>query len=118
MSAFNQSNQRVEHQYNYNAAGDINFGAVQNPTELVIELEKLKSEITKARDAQAIDAELVTDVQYHVQKAIDQAKKPETNKDIVSSHLGKAKEFLKGLAEAGGIVAGIVKAIELVQQLF
>jgi len=34
--------------YQYNAAGDINIGAVQNRTELVGELRKLKGEIEQA----------------------------------------------------------------------
>ena len=116
MSVFDQRAQKVN--YQYNAAGDINFATVQNQADLVNELEKLKSEITKAGDAQVIDAEIVTDVQYQIQKAVDQSKKPEPNKNAIVENLIQAKEFIKNIAEAGGIVAGIVKAIELVQQLF
>ncbi|MEG4233566.1 hypothetical protein QUA40_15830 [Microcoleus sp. Pol11C3] len=116
MSAFDQRGQKVN--YQYNAAGDINFATVQNQADLVNELEKLKFEITKAGDAQVIDAEIVTDVQYQIQKAVDQSKKPEPNKNAILEHLIQAKEFIKNLAEAGGIVTGIMKAIELVQQLF
>lgn len=116
MSVFDQRDQKVK--YQYNAAGNINFGAVQNRANLVSELEKLKAEIELAGNSQVIDAEVVTDTQYQIQKAVGQARKPEPNKSVILDHLGKAKEFMKGLAEAGGIVAGIVKATELVQKLF
>lgn len=116
MSVFDQRGQNVT--YQYNAAGNINFGAVQNRADLVSELEKLKAEILKARDAQIIDAEIVTDVQYQIQKAVDQAQKPEPNKNAILEHLSKAKDFIKGVVEAGGIVTGIMKATELVQHLF
>jgi hypothetical protein len=113
--SFDQRGQRVN--YQYNAAGNINFGQVNNQADLVDELEKLKSEVAKAGDAQVIDAEIVTDIQYQLQKAVEQAKKPEPNKNVVIEHLNKAKDFIKGVAQAGGIVAAIVKAVELVQQL-
>lgn len=116
MSVFDQRGQEVT--YQYNAAGNINFGAVENRVELIGELEKLKTEILKAGEAQVIDAELVTDVQYQIQKAVVQAQKPEPNKNVILEHLNKAKNFVEGAIEAGGIVKGIIKAIELVQNLF
>jgi hypothetical protein len=85
---------------------------------MISELKKLKDEISKAGEAEVIDAEIVTDAQYQIQKAIDQAKKSEPSRKSILEHLGEAKEFMKGVVEAGGIVTGIVKAIELVQQLF
>ena len=42
MAIFDQRGQRVT--YQYNAAGDINFGAVQNRMDLVGELGKLQRE--------------------------------------------------------------------------
>jgi len=104
--------------YQYNSAGNINFGAVQNRTDLVSELEKLKSEIAKARDANVIDAEIATDVEYQITKATQQASKPEANKKSILEHISGAKDLLKGIVEAGGIVTGLVKATELVQQFF
>jgi len=116
MPVFDQRGQKVN--YQYIAARDINFATVQNQADLVNELEKLNSEITKAGNAQVIDAEIVTDVQYQIQKAVDQSKKPEPNKNTIVEHLIQAKDFLINIVEAGGIVTAIVKAIELVQQLF
>ena len=116
MSVFDQRGQKVT--YQYNAAGNINFGNVKNRVDLVEELEKLKVEISKAKDAKAIDAETVTDVQYQLQKAVDQAQKPEPNKNAILEHLDKAKDFIKGVADLGGLVTGIIKAMELAQNLF
>jgi hypothetical protein len=116
MSVFDQRGQKVN--YQYNVAGNINFDNVQNRADLIGELEKLKGEISKAGEAEVIDAEIVTDAQYQIQKAVDQAKKSEPSKKSILEYLDKAKGFVKGFVDAGGIVTGIVKAIELVQQLF
>jgi hypothetical protein len=116
MPVFDQRGQKVT--YQYNAAGNINFDAVQNRADLVSELEKLKAEISKAGEAQVIEAELVTDAQYQIQKAVDQAKKPEPNQHSILEHLGKAKDVVKGVVDAGGLVTGIMKAMELAQNLF
>ena len=104
--------------YQYNAAGDINFELVQNRVELVAELEKLKSELSKASSAGAIDAEIVTDAEYQITKAIQQAQKPQPDKKTIVDHLNSAKKFIDGVVVGGGMVAGLVKAITLVQQLF
>lgn len=117
MTGFDQRNQNVTYQYNYNAAGNINFGSVENCVDLAGELEKLKAEISKARDSNVIDAEIATGVQYQIQKAIDQLQKSEPNKNSILNYLSKAKGFVKGIVDTGGIVTGIMKATELVQNL-
>lgn len=116
MSAFDQRGQKVN--YQYNAAGNINFDNVQNISDLINELEKLKAEVSKAKEAKVIDSEIVTDVLYQIQKAVDQANKPKPNKNIVVECLSKAKDFVKGLAEVNEIKQGIIIAIKLAQQLF
>lgn len=116
MSVFNQQGQNVEKQYF--AERDIIFGAVQNRTDFVSELEKLKAEVTKARDAQVIDAEVATDVDYQITKAVQQASKPEPNKSNILEHISKAKELIQGVAEAGGIVTALIKVAELAQNFF
>jgi hypothetical protein len=116
MSVFDQRGQKVS--YQYNAAGNINFGTVENRTDLIGELEKLKSEVSKARDSEVVNTETGTDIQYQIQKAVDQAQKPEANKSVILEHLGKAKDLIKGVVDAGGLVTGIMKAMELVQNLF
>lgn len=49
MAVFDQRGQQVN--YQYNAAGDINLDFVQNQTQLVEELGKLKAELSKAAEA-------------------------------------------------------------------
>ena len=116
MTVFDQRNQNVN--YQYNAAGAINFETVQNETELVAELEKLKQEFSKAGSAGVIDAEVVTDAEYQVTKAIQQAQKPQPDKKTIVDHLTSAKRVLDGITVATGMVTALVKAIALVQLLF
>ena len=56
MSDFDQRNQKVNTQYI--AAGDINFNSVQNSSDFVAELQKLKSEFSRFAEEEAIDAEI------------------------------------------------------------
>lgn len=120
MTIFDQRNQQVS--YQYNAAGDINFGAVQNRMELITELEKLKVEIARAGEARVIDAEVVTDADDQIAKAIQQAKKPTSEKQTVLGHLKNAKELVEdtagGVTAATGLVTALTKAAELAQTLF
>ncbi|MCP2728327.1 hypothetical protein [Limnofasciculus baicalensis] len=116
MSIFDQSHQTVT--YQYNAAGNINFGAVENRADLISELEKLKAEVTKARDAEVIDAEVATDVDCQITKAVQQAKKPEPNKNTILQYITTAKNLITGVAEAGGIVTALMEVAKLVQNLF
>lgn len=115
-TTFDQRGQAVT--YQYNAAGDINIGAVQNRVELFDQLEKLRDELTKAADAKVIDAEVVSDARYQVEKAVIQAKKPEPDKKTIVDRLNEAKGLLQGIAAAAGMVEALAKAAELVQTLF
>ncbi|MBD2126224.1 hypothetical protein NDI39_26180 [Microcoleus sp. ZQ-A2] len=116
MSAFDQREQKVKTQYNSNR--DINFGAVENRADLVSELEKIKTDIAKAQEAQVIDVEVATDVDYQITKAVQQASKPEPNKNTILQHINTAKDLITGVAEAGGIVTALMKLAELVQTFF
>ncbi len=49
MTIFDQRNQTVT--YQYNAAGDINFGSVTNHTEVTAQLDKLEAELNTAVEA-------------------------------------------------------------------
>jgi hypothetical protein len=116
MAIFDQRNQKVN--YQYNAAGDINFEAVQDRAELREELEKLKAELSKAAAAEAIDAEIITDAEYQLTKAIRQTQKPEPDKQTILTYINGAKTVIEGVASAAGIATALVKAGELVQHLF
>jgi hypothetical protein len=116
MIIFDQRGQHV--QYQYNAAGDINFGTVQNKMEAIGQLEKLQSELTRAADAGALDEDLAVDVESQIKKAILQAKKPEPDKKTIMDRLKDAKTLIEGVTSLGGMVQGLAKAAEMVQQFF
>jgi hypothetical protein len=116
MAIFDQRGQQVT--YQYNAAGDINFGAVQNRMDVVGELGKLPREMTKAKQAGVFDEGVATDAEYQLTKAVQEAKKPEPNKGTVLGHLTSAKTLVEGVAAAGGLVTALTKAVELVQRFF
>lgn len=116
MSVFDQRGQNVN--YQYNASGNINFGTVDNREDLVRELENLKSEVLIARDINTISSDIVTDLQYQLQKAVDQAQKSEPDKNTILKHLSESKNLIKGVVDVGGLVTGIMKAMELVENLF
>lgn len=116
MSVFDQRNQKVNTQYN--AAGDINFNSVQNSSEFVAELQKLKSEFSRFAEEEAIDAEILTDTEYQLTKAIQQAEKPEPNKGIILKHLENAKQLVEGVETGIKIVTYLTTAIEIAKVIF
>ena len=116
MTVFDQRNQHVN--YQYNAAGDINFGAVQNKVDVVGELEKLRVEMSKAIEAGILDEETATDAKYQLDKAVQQAKKPEPDKKSVLDYLTAAKDLIAEVAGAAGLVTALVQAAEVVQKFF
>ena len=116
MTVFDQRGQHVN--YQYNAAGDINFGAVQNKVDVIVELEKLQGELARATEAGVVDEEVAVDVESRLKKAIVQAKKPEPDKKSILDHLNEAKALIEGVAAAGGMVAALAQAAEVVQKFF
>ena len=116
MAIFDQRGQKVT--YQYNTAGDINLGAVQNRMDLVGELGKLQREMTQAKEAGVFDESVATDAEYQVTKAVQEAKKPAPDKQTILGHLGGSKTLVEGVAAAGGLVTALTKAAELVQQFF
>ncbi len=116
MAVFDQRGQHVT--YQYNAAGDVNFGVVQNKVDVVGQLEELRAELARAIEANVFDEETATDAEYQLKKAVQQAKKPEPDKKSVLDHLNEAKALIGGVAAAGGMVAALVQAAEVVQKFF
>ena len=113
---FDQRNQKLNTQYN--AAGDINFNSVQNSSEFVAELQKLKSEFLRVAQEEAIDAEIVTDVEYQLTKATQHAEKPEPDKGIVLKHLENAKQLVGGIQTAIKIAGYLTSAIAIAKGIF
>jgi hypothetical protein len=116
MSVFDQRGQHVNYQYNIN--NSINLDTVRSKEDLVVELQKIKTEIALAGDSNAIESEAVTEAQYQLQKAIDQSTKPVPDKKAVIEYLSTAKDVVKGFVAASGLVTGIAKAIDIIQSLF
>ncbi len=72
MAQFDMRGQKVTNQYN--AGRDINFGSVQNPVDLVAELEKLKEEFTKAKEAGIVSEEQATTLSIRSPKLFSKPK--------------------------------------------
>jgi hypothetical protein len=116
MAVFDQRGQKVK--YQYNAAGNINFGSVQDNQDLALQLEQLEEELTKAREAQAIDKLTAAKASTPLLEAAEEAKKPQPDKNSLLGYLDSAKEVLTGITAAGGIVEALTKAYSVVQGLF
>lgn len=116
MAVFDQRHQKVN--YQYNAAGNINFDRIESREDVITILEKIKAELASAANAEAIDAEIVTDADYRITKAIQQSQKTEPNKKTILEHLKAAKEAIEGVTSAGEIVMALVKASEWIERLF
>jgi hypothetical protein len=116
MTTFDQRGQKVT--YQYNVAGNINFGAVTSNADIVIELRKLLDEINKAVSVGAIDPENGIEIESKVKKAIVQAKKPKPDKQNILDNLEGAKKIIESIASAVGLVGGFVQAAEAVRRFF
>ena len=116
MANFDQRGQQVV--YQFNATGDINFGAAQNKAELVGELRKLLSELNKATQAGVVQKEIALDVESHIKEAVIQAEKPVPNKKSILDHINGAKTLLESITSATGLVTALIQAAKLVGSLF
>lgn len=115
MATFDQRNQKVTNQYN--AAGNINFGSVTSKDELVVELEKLKSELDNALESGEIEPEIGIDAKAKVEKAMVVAGKENPDKQKILDNIAGAKMLIEGLASAAGLVNIFVQASEVVRKI-
>jgi hypothetical protein len=116
MTIFDQRGQEVK--YQYNAAGDINFGSVVNRADLVPEMRKLLAEVNKAAQAGVLSKELTSDVGTTIEKAVNEAQKPNADNKTILKRLNEAKSLIEGVASATGLVTGLTQAVEAVRRLF
>jgi hypothetical protein len=116
MSIFDQRGQSVT--YQYNAAGDINFGAVQNRMDLVRELEKLTLDFDQAVQQGVFDPETAIEADAKLQLTLTEAKKPAPSKQTMLERIDGAKKLIEGVTAASGMVAALVTATDLIQKLF
>jgi ribosomal protein S20 len=116
MATFDQRDQKVI--YQYNAAGNINFHAVQNNADFSTELQKLQKELKKAVEEGVLDEEMAVDVESHLKKAAIQTQKSEPDKKTLLDHLLEAQQLIAGVASAAGLIKGFAEAAEVVRRLF
>jgi len=107
-SIFDQRGQQVK--YQYNAAGNINIGTVQNAFDLASQLDFLKQELVKAREAHVISELTESKARTSILEAIEEVKKPVPNKDPLLGYLRQAIDCLKGITAIGSIVEAVSKA--------
>jgi O6-methylguanine-DNA--protein-cysteine methyltransferase len=98
MTIFDQRHQQVTNQQNvvgnvYNAAGDINIGAVRTTDELVEQLERLQAVIAQARAAGELDDDVGADAQAQLAKAAEQVKLPQPDKGGILGRINAAKSL-------------------------
>jgi hypothetical protein len=114
MTVFDQRNQKV--QYQYNAAGDINFASIRNTEGLLNELKKLRVEFDKAAAAGVFEKNIAVDTSYRLDKALIAAEEPSPNKKTIEEYLREAKALIEGVAAATGLVTALAQAVELVRK--
>ncbi|MHC5719265.1 MAG: hypothetical protein ACYTX0_46225, partial [Nostoc sp.] len=87
------------------------IGTIQNTNDFIRELQKVKTELSKASNAQIIDAEIVTDADYEIATAIQEAKKETPNKNLVLKAIERAKNLLSKSAGAVELVTALISLI-------
>lgn len=116
MTVFDQRGQHVN--YQYNAAGNINFGTVENRGAFTSQLKHLHEEVSNATQANVLDAEIAIDVESNLKKAIIQTEKDTPNKKSLLQYLQEAKALIEGVTSAAGLVTAFGQAIEIANRLF
>lgn len=116
MTIFDQRGQQVN--YQYNAAGNINFGIVKNKLELVNQLKTLRDEMDKAINAKVFDEDTAIAVEHKIKEAINQAEKPSPDKKIIVNYLKDAKTLIGGITGATGLVTALNQAIKAILFFF
>lgn len=116
MSVFDQRYQQVNTQIN--VAGDINFAALQDRVQVIKALEQLQAQARQAAAAGIFDEETATDVEYHLAKAVQQARKSQPDGRLIVDYLSRARELAAVAQEADSLVGAMNQAIPAVQGFF
>jgi hypothetical protein len=116
MTTFDQRNQQVGTQYN--AGSDINFNDAQNVQEFASELQKMRDELLRISETDTVDAEIITDVDYQITKAIQAASKEHPTKSVILDHLTKVKEYVDGVDALIKIAGAVTTALAVAQTIF
>lgn len=114
----NQINADVVNQVNAQMVGTVNFDAVQDKAEFIAELQKLLSELDKAKQAGIVKKGISIDVEAHIKKVIVEFEESEPKKNVVFEHLDGAKKLLDGVASASGLVTTLLQAADFARKFF
>ena len=109
-TVFDQRGQHVKTQYN--AAGDINFGAAQNITGFIEQLNLIKQEINNAFTNQHISELQESKAKTQILEAVEEAQKGIPDKGTLLTYLKEAKECLSGIVAIKPIVQSIANAYD------
>ena len=119
MATFDQRGQHVN--YQYNAAGDINFAAVGKQDELAEQLKKLLEELRTAREAGVLSEDGASDAEYNLERAIEVGAKPDADKSRLSRYLESAKNAVTDgtvvLNATVGLIGAFNGALQALQRL-
>jgi hypothetical protein len=115
-TTFDQRGQTVTHQYN--AAGNINVGAIHSREDFVAQLGLLKAELKKASDASLIDELTESRLKTLILEALAESKKSQPEKSSVVSYLNKAAEGISTISGVTELADGIKKCYEWASNYF
>lgn len=115
-TVFDQRHQHVN--YQYNAAGSINFDAVNSKDDFIKILDLLKTELKKAVDTQTIDELLESKIRTSILEAIAEAKKAQPEKTNLLAFMKQASESISGIESVAELASGIARAYEWSKNFF
>jgi len=104
--------------YPYNVAGDLHLEAVQSREEAVRQLEKLAAEVRRAVEAGVIEGDAGDAAREHLERAAEEAAQETPDKEGILAHVDRARTVVEGVSAAGGLLDALVRAVEMVRNLF
>ena len=104
-------------EFQFNAAGDINVGSIDSIERVAAELAKFRSEIDKARAANALPEETAIEAQAQLLEASRAAASKIPTQSAILGPIRKATDFLKGTAAMAALVTALAKLAESVKDL-
>lgn len=116
MARFDQRNQNVK--YQYNVSGDINFGSVQNSTELIREFAKLQHKLGDMVAKNEIEPDLSMDIETKIKDVIRQVENPKPDKKSMLDYLQEAQKLIGGVASATAVIKMLAEAAEVIRRIF
>jgi hypothetical protein len=111
VTTFDQRGQQVN--YQYNAAGNVNIGIVQDKDSLIEQVEKLKDEVEQAKQHGALSEDAAVEAKCHLLQATKEARQENPDKGSFLENIAKAKDSLQGVAALANIISALVKIAEV-----